>query len=76
MGQALYRALGSSDEPVIMGVALVVSVAVVIMNLAADIAYCVIDPRVRLRTGRRLRVPELVRRRRGNARAELTEPIT
>jgi len=76
MGQALYRALGSNDEPVIMGVALVVSVAVVIMNLAADIAYCVIDPRVRLRTGRRLRVPELVRRRRANGRAELTEPIT
>ena len=39
------------DLPVIMGIVLVVSVAVVIMNLIADILYCVIDPRISLRGG-------------------------
>jgi len=62
---------------VIMGVALIVSVAVVITNLAADILYCFIDPRVRLRTGRRLHAPELLRHgRRASAGGELTEPAT
>jgi peptide/nickel transport system permease protein len=35
------------DYPVIMGVALVTSVAIVISNLIADIAYAVVDPRIR-----------------------------
>lgn len=35
------------DYPVIMGVALVTSVAIVISNLLADIAYAVVDPRIR-----------------------------
>jgi peptide/nickel transport system permease protein len=50
MGQTLYQALGATDLPVIMGVALVVSTAVALGNLAADLLYCVVDPRVRLRT--------------------------
>jgi peptide/nickel transport system permease protein len=35
------------DYPVIMGVALVTSVAIVVSNLLADIAYAVVDPRIR-----------------------------
>ena len=35
------------DYPVIMGVALVTSVAIILSNLIADIAYAVIDPRIR-----------------------------
>jgi peptide/nickel transport system permease protein len=35
------------DYPVIMGVALVTSVAIIISNLIADIAYAVVDPRIR-----------------------------
>jgi peptide/nickel transport system permease protein len=75
IGQVLYNALASYDEPVILGVAVTVSVAVVLTNLAADVLYCVIDPRVRMRTGTRERAPVLLRRRRAAAR-ELTEPAT
>lgn len=46
MGQVLYRALLSTDLPVIMGVVLVVSVAITIANTIADIVYCLIDPRL------------------------------
>lgn len=54
MGQVLYRALTSSDLPVIMGVVLVVSVAITILNTIADVVYCLIDPRLGFR---RLRSP-------------------
>jgi len=77
VGQALYRSLGSYDEPVILGVALLVSVAVVVTNLVVDLLYCVIDPRIGLRTGGRDRVPvTLSRRRRRAAAREATEPAT
>jgi peptide/nickel transport system permease protein len=75
VGQALYRALSSADEPVILGVALLVSVAVVITNLAADLLYCVIDPRIRTRTGGQESAPVLLRRRRAGARSA-TEAAT
>lgn len=51
MGQVLYRALTSSDLPVIMGILMVVSVIVVVANLIADIVYTLIDPRISLRGG-------------------------
>ena len=42
-----------------------------------NVLYCFIDPRVRLRTGRRLHAPELLRHgRRASAGGELTEPAT
>jgi hypothetical protein len=67
MGQVLYRALSSNDQPVIMGVALVVGVAVVLANMTADLVYCWVDPRVRPRAGGWARTPVL---RRGRARAQ------
>jgi peptide/nickel transport system permease protein len=76
IGQVLYNALASYDEPVILGVAVTVSVAVVLTNLAADVLYCVIDPRVRMRTGTREGAPVLLRRRRRAAARGLTEPAT
>lgn len=48
MGRVLVTALGGGDLPVIMGVVLVVSFAVAIANLIADILYTYIDPRVRI----------------------------
>lgn len=75
VGQALYRALGSADEPVILGVAILVSVAVVIANLAADLLYCLVDPRIGLRTKARESVPVVRRRRRATTR-EATELVT
>jgi peptide/nickel transport system permease protein len=55
LGTTLYRALTSNDLPVILGVVVVVSFAVTIANLIADIVYCLIDPRVTLRAPRRER---------------------
>ena len=71
MGQLLYRALSSNDQPVIMGVALVVGVAVALANMTADLVYCWIDPRVRVRAGGWARQPVL-RRRRASAQPEVT----
>ncbi|MFL5921938.1 MAG: ABC transporter permease [Gaiellaceae bacterium] len=48
MGQLLVRSLTNNDLPVILGIVLVVSVAVVIANLIVDILYSLLDPRIRL----------------------------
>lgn len=47
MGQLAVRAAFQRDYPTIMGVTLVVSAIVVICNLATDIVYAYIDPRIR-----------------------------
>jgi peptide/nickel transport system permease protein len=46
VGQMLYSATRVLDLPVIMGVFMVISLAVVLANLIADIACMVLDPRV------------------------------
>src|SRR5262245_2108662 len=48
MGYTAVHAISSQDLPVIMGIVLVASAAVVIANLLVDIFYAVLDPRVRL----------------------------
>jgi peptide/nickel transport system permease protein len=50
MGWLLVRSLANSDLPMILGIVVVVSIAVVIVNLIVDLLYGAIDPRVRLRT--------------------------
>jgi peptide/nickel transport system permease protein len=47
MGLLFWQAATSHDFPVLLGTALVVGVATVIGSLLADIAYAVLDPRVR-----------------------------
>jgi peptide/nickel transport system permease protein len=47
MGLLFYNAATSHDFPVMLGSTLVVGVATVAGNLAADIAYAVLDPRIR-----------------------------
>ena len=49
MGRLLVRSLATEDLPMVMGVVLVVSTAVVLVNLFVDVLYSVLDPRVRLR---------------------------
>jgi len=49
LGTVLYRGLTTNDLPVILGVVIVVSLAVTIANMIADIVYCLIDPRLGLR---------------------------
>jgi peptide/nickel transport system permease protein len=48
LGQAVLNAIRTQDLPVILGVTLVTSLAVLIANLVVDVLYAVIDPRVRL----------------------------
>ena len=47
MGQLAIMAVGARDYPVIMGIALVISTAVLIANLVTDISYVLLDPRIR-----------------------------
>jgi peptide/nickel transport system permease protein len=48
IGQAVVQAFVSGDLPVIMGVVLIAATAVVVANLVVDIAYGLLDARVRL----------------------------
>ncbi|MFB7268904.1 ABC transporter permease [Streptomyces sp. NPDC056244] len=48
LGQAVLKAISERDLPVILGVTLITSLAVIVANLVVDILYAVIDPRVRL----------------------------
>ena len=50
VGLLFWNASQSRDYPVLLGVVLVITVATIVGNLAADIAYAAIDPRVRYQT--------------------------
>ena len=47
MGQFLVEAIVQRDYPVIQGINLLVVVIIVSTNLLVDLAYAVIDPRIR-----------------------------
>ncbi len=47
MGQLFYQSVMSRDYPVIQGVVLMGSVLTLLGNLAADVAYGLVDPRIR-----------------------------
>ena len=47
MGLLFWNAASSRDYPVVLGVTLVVALATVVGNLAADLVYAIVDPRVR-----------------------------
>ena len=51
MGLLFYQAATSHDFPVLLGSTLVVGISTVIGSLAADIAYAVLDPRIRYGRG-------------------------
>jgi peptide/nickel transport system permease protein len=48
IGRLAYNAIGTLDIPMITGTVLVAAVFMVVMNFLVDVAYTVIDPRVRL----------------------------
>ncbi|MFG2192722.1 ABC transporter permease [Streptomyces sp. NPDC048639] len=48
LGQAVLKAIGERDLPLVLGVTLITASAVVVANLVVDVLYGVIDPRVRL----------------------------
>ncbi|MGW0831090.1 ABC transporter permease [Streptomyces prunicolor] len=48
LGRQVLTAIRNQDLPIILGVTLITSLAVLLANLVVDILYAVIDPRVRL----------------------------
>jgi peptide/nickel transport system permease protein len=50
MGRLFVDHANRGDYPVLMGLILTVSVLVLVFNLIADIAYAIIDPRIRFQT--------------------------
>jgi ABC-type dipeptide/oligopeptide/nickel transport system permease component len=48
MGKFFITAVTNRDYPLIMGVTLIYAVLIVIANLAVDLLYTLIDPRVKL----------------------------
>ncbi|MDR3711345.1 MAG: ABC transporter permease [Puia sp.] len=48
IGKVTVDALGKLDFPVVMGSVLVSSFFFIVINLLADLLYCVVDPRVRI----------------------------
>jgi len=47
MGLRMLRALKDRDIPVIMGIMVVIALVVIVANLLIDIAYSLVDPRIR-----------------------------
>lgn len=47
IGNALIRALGSKDVPVVMAITFGIAVLVVVFNIIADILYAIMDPRIK-----------------------------
>jgi peptide/nickel transport system permease protein len=47
VGRLIFDAILQRDTPVLLGVLLLVSATVVVVNLITDIAYAYLDPRVR-----------------------------
>ncbi|GHG38115.1 ABC transporter permease [Streptomyces zaomyceticus] len=47
IGRLFYGALSTGDQPVILGATLLAATFIVVANLAVDLLYAVVDPRVR-----------------------------
>jgi peptide/nickel transport system permease protein len=48
LGYEAVAAITSNDLPVIIGVVVIATAAIVFANLVVDVLYAVLDPRVRL----------------------------
>jgi peptide/nickel transport system permease protein len=48
LGKLLIRAIGETDLPIVMGVVVFATFAIIIFNLLIDLIYAWIDPRIRL----------------------------
>jgi peptide/nickel transport system permease protein len=47
MGRLYFNAMTQSDWPVVMAILFITAILVVVSNLAADVAYSAVDPRIR-----------------------------
>jgi peptide/nickel transport system permease protein len=48
LGYIIVDALNKYDLPVVMGVVLTISIIFIVINILVDIAYALLDPRIRL----------------------------
>jgi peptide/nickel transport system permease protein len=48
LGRLVYNAVASRDYPLIQGAVLLIAVLFLLINLAVDVLYAVVDPRIRL----------------------------
>jgi peptide/nickel transport system permease protein len=72
LGQLLYSSATASDLPVVMGVMIVVSVAVGVCNVLADVVASLLDPRAGLRSARDRTQPSRLERVRAAVPAKAT----
>jgi peptide/nickel transport system permease protein len=49
VGRFVYEAIGNRDYAVLQGFILMIAILYVLVNLAVDVSYGLIDPRVRVR---------------------------
>jgi peptide/nickel transport system permease protein len=49
IGRLTLDAIGHRDYPVLMGIFIVVTSAVVLVNFATDLVYAAVDPRIRFK---------------------------
>jgi peptide/nickel transport system permease protein len=47
VGYVLFQAIGGNDYPLIQGIFLIITLAVLAANIVADVAYVLVDPRAR-----------------------------
>jgi peptide/nickel transport system permease protein len=47
LGYQLFQAVGAKDYPLMQGIFLIITIAVLVANLLADVAYLLLDPRTR-----------------------------
>jgi peptide/nickel transport system permease protein len=48
MGRLFWEYSQRSDYPVVLGILLIISLAVVVLTIVTDIIYTFVDPRIRL----------------------------
>ena len=48
LGYQFVRAVGGLDLPVVQGLTIIIAIMVLVANVATDLVYALLDPRVRL----------------------------
>jgi ABC-type dipeptide/oligopeptide/nickel transport system permease component len=47
LGRLMYEAINARDYPVLMGMFVVISISVIIVNILTDLVYALLDPRIK-----------------------------
>jgi ABC-type dipeptide/oligopeptide/nickel transport system permease component len=48
LGRLMYDSIYTRDYPVLMGMFIIISAMVIVVNLITDLVYSVLDPRIRI----------------------------